>query len=275
MENYSVLMSVYSKDNPDYLKQSIESMLNQTIPCNQFIIVEDGPINSQVEKVIDDYCKNYSDLFQVIKLQENGGLGHALNIGLKYCKNELVARMDADDISFPNKCEEELACFSKDERLAIVGAQINEFYDDVDNIISSRVVPEYHEDIVKFARRRSPFNHPTVMFKKSIVLECGGYPELNRKEDLGLFPKIVNKHYAYNIPKPLLFYRSDKNNYKRRKTWTNCKEYIEVIYSNYKSGYSSFGDFVYVAVGQMLLFMLPTRMMKKVSDKYLRSEALK
>ena len=109
--NYSVLMSVYYKENPQYLKQAIDSMLNQTLKPEQFVIVEDGKLNNFLHKMVMLYKEKYSDLFTVIELKVNVGLGMALDIGLQHCRNELVARMDSDDISLPERCEKQVKLF--------------------------------------------------------------------------------------------------------------------------------------------------------------------
>ena len=137
MESYSVLMSVYNKDTEDELRQSIESMLNQTILCDQFVLVEDGPIGNDLSLVVDEYSSEYQDIFTVIKLPENRGLGKALDVGLKECRNELIARMDADDISLKTRCEKLLQLFDENPKLAIAGTNIDEFYDNPKNIVSS------------------------------------------------------------------------------------------------------------------------------------------
>ena len=239
-EDYSVLMSVYYKNSPSELRQSINSMLNQTVLCKQFIIVKDGPLSKELDDVIVDYTQKHPNLFTILPLTKNHGLGYALDYGIKQSRYELVARMDSDDISLPKRCEKELQVFSKNKSISIVGTNINEFFNDPDNVSLSRVVPEKGDEIKRFSRRRSPFNHPTVMYKKSAVLKCGGYGSSSRKEDLYLFTNMINSGYeGYNIQEALLLYRANDNNYKRRKTWVNCKEYIDVIYLNMKKGYCS------------------------------------
>lgn len=276
MDKYSVLMSVYRKDHPDYLKASIDSMLAQTYPCDQFVLVKDGPVPEELERIITRYEAENPQLFTVVALPRNMGLGRALDIGLEHCRNELVARMDSDDISLPERCRIQVECFEKDPGLDIVGTYINEFFDDPQNIQSSRIVPEKHEDIVAFARRRSPFNHPTVMYKKNAVVRCGGYGTTQRKEDLCLFPAMVNSGCkAMNIPQALLLYRSNADNLKRRKNWINCKEYIQVIYGNYKKGYSGLFDLAYVVAAQLTFFVLPTGAAKALSNKVLRKSPVK
>lgn len=275
MDKYTVLMSVYIKEKPEYLSKSIDSMLAQTVKPDEFIIVEDGPLTNELYDVLDKYEKE-NNIIKRIKLEKNGGLGNALNVGLKQSRNELVARMDSDDISFPERCEKELKCFDDDNELVIVGTQIDEFIGTTDNIISSRQVPLNNDDIKKFARRRSPFNHPTVMYKRSKVLECGGYASSGRKEDLDLFLSMVFAGYkCKNINETLLFYRAGADNLQRRKNWNNCKEYIEIIYKFYKEGYLGLSDLAYVIIGQTALFLLPKNLTTLLNNKLLRNSVRK
>lgn len=270
---YSVLMSVYFKENPEFFIQSIDSMLIQSIKPNEIVIVKDGQLTEELDKVIEYYVSKEPKLFTIVSLKNNLGLGLALNEGLKKSRNELVARMDTDDISLPNRCEEQLNEFIKDPKLSIVGTMIDEFYDEPDNIITSRIVPTKHEDIVQFVRRRSPFNHVTVMYKKSDVLNCGGYHDVNRKEDIDLFGRMLNDGYqGMNIDKSLVLVRSNEDNFKRRKSWDNCKSYIKVIYDFWKKGYSSTLDLIVVIIGQMIMFLSPLWLLKLLSNSFLRKK---
>ena len=173
------------------------------------------------------------------------------------CRNELVARMDTDDISLSERCEIQVNEFIKNKDLSILGTMINEFYDYPTNIVSSRIVPCKHDEILKFSKRRSPFNHPTVMYKKTHVLACGGYRDIHRKEDIDLFVRMLNSGYiSANIEKSLLLYRSNKDNLKRRKSWSNCKSYILVVYDFWKNDYSSMIDLLFVVASQLLNKMI-------------------
>lgn len=273
--NYSVLMSVYYKENPQYLKQAIDSMLNQTLKPEQFVIVEDGKLNDFLHKMVMLYKEKYSDLFTVIELKVNVGLGMALDIGLQHCRNELVARMDSDDISLPERCEKQVKLFESDENLVIVGSNIDEFWDNPTEIKCSRVVPSEHEQIVKKIGRIQPFNHPTIMYKKSEVIRCGGYGKIRRKQDRDLFSRMINMGCkARNINESLLLFRSNADNYKRRKSWTYCKSTIEVTYAIRKRGHCSITDLIYVTIGQMILFFAPMPVMKLISDKILRRKII-
>lgn len=269
---YSVLMSVYKNDNADSLSLAIDSMLHQTVLPEQFVIVEDGPVSNEIESIIANYESCSPDLFTIVRLEKNGGLGNALNQGLKVCRNELVARMDADDISCPERCEKQLKKFCQKSKLMILGTQIKEFIGVTSNVVSSRQVPCSYKEIRKFGRRRSPFNHPTVMFRKSAILRLGGYVAYGRKEDLDLFIRAINNnYYSENLSESLLYYRTSEDNLKRRKTWINCKEYILIMAGFYKKGYCSIVDLAYVIIGQLLLFITPAFIAKKLSDCFLRS----
>lgn len=264
-------MSVYKKDDPSFLIAAIESMLKQTVLCEQFIVVEDGPLPESLQYVIDGYASKQPELFSVVKLSENMGLGRALDKGLEVCRNDLVARMDADDISLPSRCEKLLDLFAKNPKLGLAGTNIDEFYDDPQNVVSSRKVPCDYESICKFMRRRSPFNHPSVMFKKSEVVRCGGYGKMKRKQDFDLFARMLNMDcLALNIDESLLLFRSNKDNYKRRRSWEYCKSYIDVALVNYKRGYCSIIDLAYIVVGQLTLHFAPMCVMTFLSDFFLR-----
>lgn len=155
----SVLMAVYKNDRPDWLHLAIDSMLNQTLCPDEFIVVVDGPVSQQLRQVLLSYQKQLT----VIWLKRNRGLWNALNKGLKVAKNELIARMDADDIATSDRIEKQVAQFMADPALDLVGGQIAEFEDNIENIVSYRRVPLLQQDIAKFARFRSPFNHPTII----------------------------------------------------------------------------------------------------------------
>lgn len=274
MEKYSFLMSVYYKENPQYLQESIESMLAQTVMPDEIIIVEDGPLTDELNRVLDNYKKKYPELFHIIRLKTNGGLGHALNIGIKASKNELIARMDSDDISLPDRCEKQLLEFNANPSLSIVGTQLDEFIDDdPNNIIASRIVPITDKEIVKFAKRRSPFNHATVMYRKSVLVKMKGYHTSGRKEDLDLFIRMVNHHCkAKNINESLYLVRSNTDNIKRRKTWQNCSEYIAIMHGFYKKGYCGLIDLAYVTIGQLVLFMSPVWLTNLLTERFLRKK---
>jgi len=264
---YSVLMSLYKKEHPDYLRLALDSMINQTVKPDEIVLVEDGPLTPELYAVVEEY-KPY---LHIVINKKNLGLGLALNEGLKACRNELVARMDTDDISKPDRCEKQLKRFMEKPELAIVGSHIDEFVGDPSNVISQRRVPLTSEDIYEYAKKRSAFNHPAVMYRKSAVLAEGGYSDLKRNQDVDLFGRMLFKgHKAENIDEALLWFRSSDELAARRKSWENTKSYIDTIKKFWKMGYSSFGDYAKVAVAQTGMFILPAKMQNWVYKKFLR-----
>lgn len=271
MEKYSVLMSLYKKEKPEYLKPAIESMINQTIKPDEIVIVEDGELTEELYNVIASYKKEYPELFTIVVNEKNIGLGLSLNNGLKVCRNELVARMDTDDVSKPERCEKQLKKFAKKPELAIVGAYIDEFQNEISNIVSCRKVPCSSEAIYEYAKKRSAFNHPVVMYKKSVVLENGGYADLRRNQDVDLFGRMLFAGCkAENIDEALLWFRTNDDLAKRRKSWENTKSYIETIKKFWKMGYSSFGDYLIIAIAQTGMFLCPSKLQHWIYKKFLR-----
>ncbi len=216
-KKYSVLMSVYCKESPLFLKQSINSMIDQTIKPDEIVLICDGKLTNELEKVINDFQKKYNELFNIIRFEKNYGLGHALKYGVEACKNELIARMDTDDISKKDRCEKELEVFAKEKNIGIVGSNIEEFSKNENNIEAIRNVPEKHEDILKFMKRRNPFNHPSVMYKKTEVLKAGNYQEVRYMQDYFLWVDMIcNGTIGYNIQENLVSMRANDNLFKRR-----------------------------------------------------------
>ncbi len=271
MEKYSVLMSLYAKEKVEYLRLAIESMIHQTVVPDEIVIVEDGPLNDRLRGALDFYQQEYPKLFKFVRLEKNLGLGLALNEGLKVCKNELVARMDTDDISVPDRCEKQLAVFHSTPDLAVVGAFVDEFHSTPDQVVSTRSVPTEHKDIYEFAKKRSAFNHPVVMYRKSKVLEFGGYRDLRRNQDVDLFGRMLfGGCKAQNIGESLLYFRSNDELAKRRKSWENTKSYIDTIKLFWKMGYARFTDYVIVAIAQTVMFLLPIGVQHWVYKTFLR-----
>lgn len=271
MEKYSVLMSLYVKEKPEYLELAIDSMINQTVQPDEIVIVKDGPLTEELDAVVAKYEKSYPNLFHIVISDVNIGLGMALNLGLNACRNELVARMDTDDISKSCRCEKQLKVFEGNSELCIVGSFVDEFCFSPNESISVRVVPEKHEEIYNFAKKRSAFNHPAVMYKKSKVLSVGGYGDLRRNQDVDLFGRMLfGGCKAENIGESLLYFRSNDDLAKRRKSWENTKSYIDTIKRFWKMGYASFSDFVIVFVAQSVMFLLPVKVQHWVYKTFLR-----
>lgn len=216
-DTFSVLMSVYAKDNPEWLKEAIESVVNQTVKPAQIVIVIDGPVGTDIEKVISEYEKNLLLDFNVLKLTHNSGLGIALREGLGICKYQLVARMDSDDISRPGRFELQLKEFSENPRLSILSGYVQEINCVTKEKLDVRKVPLTDTDIKKYIKTRSPFNHPAVMFKKDDVLKSGNYQNFHFMEDYYLWIRMAKNNLEMkNIPEILLEMRVNPGLYARR-----------------------------------------------------------
>lgn len=209
-------MSVYSKEKAEYLDKAIASMVNQTLKPLEFVIVKDGPLTKELENVLEEYIKKYPGLFKIIGLKENIGLGGALAIGILQCSQEFVARMDSDDIAVSERLERQLYELKKGANLALIGSYITEFngYSDEKFI---RKVPLTHEDIVRYGKRRNPFNHMTVMFRKEAILAAGNYIHFLGFEDYYLWVRMLVKQFKVaNLPQSLVLVRAGEAMHMRR-----------------------------------------------------------
>lgn len=270
---YSCLMSVYEKENPKWFKQSIESILGQTIKPSQIVIVCDGKLTDELYSVIDEYTDKYQDLFTIHYLDKNVGLARALNAGLAQCEHELVARMDTDDIALPQRCKKQLEVFNKKE-VDIVGSSVYEFAEDEDEIIDVREVPCEHEEIIKYAKKRNPFNHPSVMYKKSVVMSNGGYRDYPYFEDYNLWATMLKSGArACNIKEPLLKMRTGGGLYKRRGGFKYAGHIWRFKRHLYKIGFLSLPQFLYSACGHIAVSIMPNSLRKLVYTKILRKES--
>lgn len=270
LEKYSVLTTLYAKDDPDYLRQCIDSMLSQTVPPDEYVIVKDGPITEKLEEVLKEY-RVKSSIFKIIGLQVNSGCGPASIEGMKACSNDLIARIDSDDISLPERCELELALFEKEKDLVVVGSDIYEFIDDPNQITAIKQMPYSPEEIYKFGKRRNPFNHSTVMMRKSLVQKYGGYAPIRRSLDLELFTKLLlNGCKCRNIDKPLVKFRTGTARIKRKKNWTNFKCDLAVYKRNYQEKYISFFDYFIVSSRQLIFFAMPNGLAGYLYNKFYR-----
>ena len=200
---YSVLMSVYEKDDPKFLQQSIRSMERQTLPFSQLVLVCDGPLTEELWQVVRDTQDRLGKRMDIIRLAENRGLGEALRSGVNACRYPVIARMDADDISRPTRCEEEMQVLL--EGYDLVGAGVREFKKRPGDEKQYRVLPGTEDEIRSFTRKRNPFNHGTVMFRKKAVLKAGNYQDFSGFEDYCLWIRMLqNGAKVCNLPRILL-----------------------------------------------------------------------
>ena len=216
MEKFSVLLSVYSKENPEYLERSLNSVFEQSIKPNEVVLVEDGLLTEELDLVIDKFEKKYKNIFKVIKYKKNRGLGVALHDGLLKCSNEIVFRMDTDDICLPDRFEKQLKIFINND-VDVVGGNITEFDEKMIKETSRRIVPEFDKKIKEMMKKRNPLNHMTVAYKKSKVIEAGNYQDMLYFEDYYLWARMANKGCIfYNVQDNLVNVRGGNDMIKRR-----------------------------------------------------------
>lgn len=270
--NYSVLMSVYYREKPEYLRQSMNSILNQSVPTDDFVLVCDGPLTEELDAVIESMQREYSDILRVVRLEENAGLGNALNTGIKLCKNDIVARMDSDDIARPDRCERQLTIFEQKPEIGMVSGIVEEFTTDPRIIDARRVPPEKHEDILKFAKKRNPFNHPCMMYKKSEVGKAGGYQEIFLLEDYFLWVRMLLKGtIGYNIQEPILWMRAGEGMYKRRSGWEYAKAQISLFSFMRENGFVNKREWLGSCVIRIGSSLAPNWLRKKMFTWRLRN----
>jgi glycosyltransferase involved in cell wall biosynthesis len=272
MTRYSVLMSVYAKEKPSYFRESLDSVLRQTAPPEQVVLVCDGPLGADLEAVVDGFASAHPDLATLVRLPENAGLGPALNAGLAACRCELVARMDTDDIAVPDRMQRQLAAFEETEGLAVLSAAVAEFRnDDPDDVMAVRRVPLSHEEIVRFARRRCPFNHPCAMYRKSAVLSVGGYRVFPLFEDYHLWVRmLMDGAKARNLPDVLLRMRAGEGMYRRRGGFAYLRKSWAFRRFLLSSGFASLADVLAALIPQAFVTLLPNRLRMAAYRSYLR-----
>ncbi len=217
---FSVLMCVYKNDNSTYFKQALESVSNQTVKPSEIVLVIDGPIPKETRDNMNDFALKNQDIFNIIDLKINVGHGKAKNIGLKKCTYELVAIMDSDDICTKDRFEKQLLYFKKHPKTSILGGIISEFSKNINISLGQRSLPSTHSEIKKFLKMRCPMNHMTVMFKKSKVIEAGGYLDWHYNEDYYLWIRMYLSGAIFsNLNDVIVYARVSDEFYLRRGGW--------------------------------------------------------
>lgn len=192
---FSVAMSVYAKDNAEWFDSALGSIINQTVKPDEIVLIVDGPVPASIQKVIDKYMviciSGRGVVLKVVKLPENKGLGYALRIAVDKCNHEIIARMDSDDIAVNIRFETQLQIMAENPDIDIVGGDIVEFIDEIDHKVGKRSVPIPDERIKEYMKKRCPFNHMTVMYRKDAVQKAGGYKDLFWNEDYFLWIRMA------------------------------------------------------------------------------------
>lgn len=221
---FSVLLSIYHKENPTHFNEALTSIWdNQTLKPNEIVLVKDGPLSPELDKVIEQWKVKLGEKFIVSALARNEGTGRAKNHGLQLCQYPYVAIMDADDISTPDRFEKQISYLSTHPDVVVLGGQLKEFKDSIDNIITQRLVPTTHNEILHYGKSRAPINHSTSIYKKEEIIKVGGYQHHLLMEDYNLWIRVLAAGYkTANLPDTLLYMRSD-GMHGRRRGWIYVK----------------------------------------------------
>jgi len=239
-------MSIYYKEDPVFFELAMQSIWDdQTLKPDEIVLVIDGPLNTAMASVIKKWLDKLGDVFKVVTLPENVGLGAALNEGLKYCSFEFVARMDTDDISHPNRFERQINFLESHPDIDIVGSSIGEFENNHTNIYAYRELPCTHNEIVKFAKKRNPLNHMTVIFRKSAVLSAGNYSNFRFAQDYHLWVRMIQNGARFaNLPEALVSVRAGRAMTNRRGGASYALTEYKLQKEFLRMGFLNYGEFL-------------------------------
>lgn len=217
----SVLISTYYKEKPEWLDASLHSIYtNQTRKPDEIVLVQDGPLTSELQAVISTWKATLGDKLTIVVNEKNMGLAMSLNNGLKVAKGDIIVRMDSDDIAYPERISKQVDFMEQRPDIDVVGSWVSEFIDTPENEISTRKVPELSEGIYEFGKSRNPMNHPSVAFRRDRVMEHGGYTHFWLFEDYCLWAQLLVKGYRfYNFQESLLWFRISADMFARRGGW--------------------------------------------------------
>ncbi|EOG1393928.1 glycosyltransferase [Vibrio cholerae] len=262
---FSVLMSIYIKENPYWFERAMESIwYGQKIKPSEIILVQDGPLTSELYVSIATWQDRLGDVLKCIPLEKNLGLGDALNIGLKYCSNDIVARMDTDDIAMSDRFEKQLAILQQGD-IDICSSWVSEFDNDESFISGTRYLPEHHETIIEYAKFRSPINHPAVMYKKSAINKAGGYKKMMWFEDYYLWVRMLLAGCKfYNIQEPLVHMRAGFSQLERRSGMAYARSEFELLKEFRKLGFLNVLEFWIIISLRIPMRFLPKTLILKV-----------
>lgn len=268
----TVLMAVYSGDDPDLFKLAVDSVYSNTLLPDAFILVVDGPVSTHMNDIIEYIVAQYG--VNAIRLAVNSGLAHALNVGIGFVDTEWILRADSDDINYPDRFASQAQALSDFSfGLDVIGGSIREI-SSAGILHGFRRLPSNHLDIFKFARSRNPINHMTVAFRRSRALEVGGYPDLYLKEDYGLWIRLLASGSVFhNISKVLVDASAGPDMYRRR----SGLKYVRSEFMLQKFLVSKFAKSIIMASAHFVLrstvFLFPNFLRGFVYEKLLRSRS--
>lgn len=234
-EKFSVLMSIYYKEKPLFFDMALKSILiDQTVLPSEVVLIKDGPLGKELEEVLSKYLKKFPNKFNVVVFEKNKGLGEALRTGVETCKNDIIFRMDTDDIAVPTRFEQQFNYMKEHPEIDVLGGNIIEFNNSIDEENTrTKVMPKTYEEIKKYAKMRNPINHMTVCFRKQSVLSVGNYQHMLLLEDYYLWCRmIIAGKKIHNLDSVLVYARIGNGFIDRRSSkkqligWKELQKYL-------------------------------------------------
>jgi glycosyltransferase involved in cell wall biosynthesis len=214
-DDLSVLLPVYAGVAAPHLAEALDSIAAQTFPAREVVIVEDGPLTPEQHQVIDSFADAHEGVVRVA-LVENGGAGLANQAGLRAATGAWIAKADADDVLVPTRFERQVSAL-RESGADLCGAAMWEFDEDPDRPVRLRVNPLTHDAIARRMRFNNPVNHPTVVYRRGLALEVGGYPTMRFMQDYDLFARLlVGGATMMNLEEPLVRFRAGDTMRRRR-----------------------------------------------------------
>lgn len=269
VELFSVLISVYWKDNARHFEQAMQSLIAQTLKPTEIVLVKDGAISPELEATIETF-QSVLPYLKVFQIPENRGLGKALAFGLNHCTFELVARMDSDDIAFKDRFEKQMELMMRHPDIAVLGSHIEEFINEPGDLKKLKKVPLSFEAVKSFSRMRNPMNHPSVMFRKTAILDVGSYKDVPLFEDYYLWMRLIRKGYRIENQDEVLLYFRIGNMMKRRHGIGYFKKEIQFFRRLRTEGLTSNSTFLALIAARLPFRILPLAILKVIYATFLR-----
>jgi len=271
---YTALVPVYAKDRPEWLELALTSLSNQTVPPTHWVVVADGPLTPELDRLLDSYSKQEN--FHVCRIASNVGLGRALAVGVENCATELIARLDADDYAVETRCATQLEYLNRHPEVAAVGTNVVEFIDTLDRVVSEVKLPTTHDEILPYAKRRNPMRHPALMYRKSAVVAAGNYRDFRYGQDYDLVVRLLMSGARLsNLNENLTYMRVGEDFYRRRGGWKYLKAILKLKREFVRYRFYSYSDFVVAALGHAVIILIPTSARECIYRRVLRRSGRK
>lgn len=272
MIKFSVLMSIYHKESPNHFDECMLSLWDkQILKPNEIVLVADGQLTVDLDKVIVKWQSRLGHLLRVIRLPNNVGTGLAKNEGLKHCSFEIVCIADTDDVYPQDRFVKQMTFLAINPDVDIIGGQMQEFVLTQKQVVATRQVPIYHDELVAFACTKSPFNNITIAYRKSAVLAVGGYEHHLFMEDYNLFLRLISAGCRlHNLPDVLAYARIDNGMHSRRKGMQYLKSERQLFELKVKLGIQRTIPALGILLMRCVVRLLPATIIQKIYRRFLR-----